>query len=227
MKLKHRQVPFLFKKIKDDGTFEGYASTFNNADQMRDVVVPGAFAASLAKWKTDDAMPPILWQHDSHSPIGFTTEIAEDGKGLAVAGQLLINDVQQAKEAHALAKAKVVRGLSIGYDPVTEEYDGATNVNRLIAVDLWEYSFATFPANTEATITSVKSLLAAGSLPSLADFEDFLREAGSFSRTQAKAIASRGLRVLLEQRDADGANIDSKETDAILAMIRDNPLKLS
>jgi HK97 family phage prohead protease len=226
MKLKHRQVPFAFKAVKDDGTFTGYASVFGNADAYRDVVVPGAFAASLAKWKSQDAMPPILWQHDSHSPIGFTTEINEDGKGLHVAGTLLIKDVQQAKEAHALAKAKVVRGLSIGYDPVTEEYDGSTNVNRLVAVDLWEYSFATFPANTEATITSVKSLLAAGDLPSLADFEDFLREAGSFSRSQAKAIASRGLRALLEQRDADGASIDTKEVDGILALIRDNPLKL-
>lgn len=226
MKLKHRQVPFAFKAVKDDGTFTGYASVFGNADAYRDVVVPGAFAKSLAKWNADDAMPPILWQHDSASPIGATTAISEDGKGLYVEGQLLIKDVQQAREAFALAKAKVVRGLSIGYDPIDEDYDGTTNVNRLIQVDLWEYSFATFPANTEATITSVKSLLASGDLPTLSEFEDFLREAGSFSRSQAKAIAGHGLRALLAQRDADEGNIDTKEVDAILALIKDNPLKL-
>ena len=224
MKLKHRQVPFTIKAVKDDGTFEGYASVFGNTDSYRDVVMPGAFAKSLAKWKAQDAMPPVLWQH--RDPIGFTTDMSEDGKGLYVAGGLLIKDVQQSREAFALAKAKVVRGLSIGYDPIDEEYDGTTNVNRLLEVDLWEYSFATFPANTEATITSVKSLLASGDLPSLSEFEDFLREAGSFSRSQAKAIAGHGLVRLLEQRDADKSNLDSTEVESILALFKEHPIKL-
>jgi HK97 family phage prohead protease len=226
MKLKHRQVPFTIKATKDDGTFEGYASVFGNTDYARDVVMPGAFAKSLARWKQQEAMPPVLWQHRSDQPIGYTTDIAEDGKGLAVAGQLLIKDVQQAKEAFAFAKAKVVRGLSIGYDPLDEEYDGTTNVNRILEVDLWEYSFATFPANTEATITQVKSLLAGGDLPSLSEFEDFLREAGSFSRSQAKAIAGHGLVRLLEQRDADKSNLDSTEVESILALFKEHPIKL-
>ena len=226
MKLKHRQVPFQFKAVKDDGAFEGYASIFGNTDAYRDVVMPGAFAQSLADWRAQDAMPPVLWQHQSFSPIGATTAISEDGKGLVVAGQLLIKDVQQAREAFALAKAKVVRGLSIGYDPVQEEYDGKTNVNRLLQVDLWEYSFATFPANTEATITAVKSLLAGGELPSLSEFEDFLREAGSFSRSQAKAIAGHGLVRLLEQRDADKSKLGDNEVESILAMIKEHPIQL-
>jgi len=225
MKLKHRQVPFSIKATKDDGTFEGYASVFGNTDAYRDVVMPGAFAQSLADWKAQDAMPPVLWQHRSDQPIGFTTSIAEDGKGLAVTGQLLVKDVQQAREAFAFAKAKVVRGLSIGYDPVEEEYDGKTNVNRVIKVDLWEYSFATFPGNTEATITQVKQLLAGGDLPSLSEFEDFLREAGSFSRSQAKAIAGHGLVRLLEQRDADKSKPDL-EVEAILALFKEHPIIL-
>ena len=229
MKLKHRQVPFAIKAVKSDGSFEGYASVFGNTDSYRDVVMPGAFADSIAEWKAQDAMPPVLWQHQSYAPIGATTDLAEDGTGLYVAGQLLIKDVQQSREAFALAKAKVVRGLSIGYDVVQEEYDGKTNVNRLIKVDLWEYSFATFPANTEATITSVKSLLASGDLPTLADFEDFLREAGSFSRSQAKVVAKYGLERLLAQRDADEGKTDdsdSVDVESILAIIRENPITL-
>jgi uncharacterized protein len=226
MKLKHRHVPFSFKAVKDDGSFSGYASIFGNTDAYRDVVMPGAFAQSLASWTKQDAMPPILWQHNSDQPIGATTTINEDGKGLYVEGQLLIKDVQQAREAFALAKAKVVRGLSIGYDPIDDEYDGDTNVNRLIRVDLWEYSFATFPANTEATITSVKSLLASGDLPSLSEFEDFLREAGNFSRSQAKAIAGHGLRGLLEQRDADSSFDEAKAIESIKALFKENPLIL-
>jgi len=226
MKLKHRQVPFQFKAVKDDGTFEGYASVFGNADLVRDVVMPGAFADSLAEWKAQDAMPPVLWQHDARNPIGFTTDLAEDGKGLRVGGQLLIKDVQQAREAFALAKAKVVRGLSIGYDATEEEYDGKTNVNKLIKVNLYEYSFATFPANIEASITSVKSLLAGGELPSLSEFEDFLREAGNFSRSQAKAIAGHGLVRLLEQRDADKSNLDTKAVESVLALFKEHPIQL-
>jgi len=229
MKLKHRQVPFTFKALKGDGTFSGYASVFGNTDKYRDVVMPGAFADSLVQWKADDAMPPILWQHNSAAPIGATTAISEDGKGLFVEGQLLIKDVQQASEAFALARAKVVRGLSIGYDPTEEEYDGKTNVNKLIKIDLWEYSFATFPANTEATITSVKSLLASGDLPTLADFEDFLREAGSFSRSQAKVVAKYGLERLLAQRDADESKADehdNHDVDSILALFREHPIQL-
>jgi HK97 family phage prohead protease len=224
MKLKHAQFPWQFKAVKDDGTFEGYASTFNNADQIRDVVMPGAFADSLAKWKAEDAMPPVMWQH--REPIGATNEIAEDGKGLYVAGQLLIKDVQQAREAFALAKAKVVRGLSIGWDPAEEEYDGKTNTNKLIKIDLYEYSFVTFPMNVQATITGVKSLLAGGDLPSLSEFEDFLREAGSFSRSQAKAIAGHGLVRLLEQRDADKSKLGDSALEEVMGKIRKHHLQL-
>lgn len=226
MKLKHHTVKFQFKALKDNGEYEGYASTFGNADQIRDVVMPGAFADSLVKWAAEDAMPPCLWQHDSYAPIGATTSIAEDGKGLAVAGQLLIKDVVQAREAFALAKAKVVRGLSFGYDTIEEEYDGKLNINKLIKVDLYEYSFVTFPMNTQATITSVKQMLAGGELPSLSEFEDFLREAGNFSRSQAKAIAGHGLRKLLEQRDADKSKLDDSEVESVLAMVREHPFQL-
>lgn len=42
------------------GTFEGYASAFDNADSYGERVQPGAFAASLAAWKAENAMPPLF-----------------------------------------------------------------------------------------------------------------------------------------------------------------------
>ena len=61
----------------------------------------------------------------------------------------------------------------------------------------------TFPANDESRIDAVKSLLQKGELPTLSQFEKFLREAG-FSKNQAVAIASHGLRRLLgEPKDTD------------------------
>jgi hypothetical protein len=224
MKLKHRQMSFELKSIDAKGSFAGYGSVFGNTDAYRDVVMPGAFADTLAEWKEKDALPPILWQHNSTQPLGPYTHMSEDGHGLYVEGQLLINDVRQAAEAHALVKSKTVRGLSIGYQTTDEEYDGKTNVNRLLAVDLWEVSLATFPANTDASVTMVKSILASGETPTLRQFEGLLRDAGGYSRKQAEHICKFGYAHFLEQRDAGLGDDDM--VDQALALIRDNPLKL-
>lgn len=206
MKLKHRQFGFKVTAVNHDGEFSGYGSVFNNADSYRDVVMPGAFAKTLAAWKEQDALPPCLWQHDSQSPIGPFTMMAEDGKGLYVEGQLLIKDVQQAREAYALIKSKTIRGMSIGYDIPDGgmEYDGKTNVWKLTEIDLWECSIATFPANVQASIIDVKSKIIEGEFPSIADFEELLRDAAGFSKKQATAIASVGYAKFLNQRDAEG-----------------------
>ena len=227
MKLKHRQFGFEVKAIDDKGTFSGYGSVFGNADFYRDVVKPGAFQASLAQWQERGKLPPILWQHNSDQPIGPFTSMAEDGKGLAVEGQLLITGkypVQQACEAYALLKANAISGMSIGYNVVEEEYDGKTNVNNLMAVDLWEVSIVTFPANTDATVSQIKTILAGGRMPTLAEFEASLRDEG-WSRTQAKIIAGDGLRGLLKQRDADEGQLDEKRVEDMLALFK-QPMKL-
>jgi uncharacterized protein len=198
MKLKHRNLPFQLKAIEKTGEFSGYLSVFGNADSYRDVVMPGAFSDTLDAWAKKGALPPILWQHDSSNPIGPYTKMVQDEKGLYVEGQLLIDDVPQAKTAYALMKAKVIRGQSIGYQVDEENYDGKTNVNKLLKVDLWEGSIVTFPANVEANVTAIKSTLSAGDLPTLAEFEEHLREVG-FSRSRAKAITSFGLAELLRR----------------------------
>jgi HK97 family phage prohead protease len=225
MKIKRRQFGFEVKAIDEKGAFSGYGSIFGNTDAYRDVVMPGAFAGTLADWQTRDALPPILWQHNSDQPIGPFTAMAEDGKGLYVEGQLLIKDVQQAREAYALVKSKTIRGMSIGYNVLEEEYDAKTNVNRVTAVDLWEVSLVTFPANIGATVSQIKSILEAGELPSLAIFERFLRDEGGFSQNVAKKIAGYGLRDLLKQRDADEGQLDETRVESMLALFNE-PMKL-
>ena len=222
MKLKNRQVPFQIKATDDKkGTIEGYGSIFNNADAYRDVVKPGAFQKSLAKHKADGSSPAMLWQHQSDKPIGVWTDLAEDDSGLAVKGQLLIKDVAQAAEAYALLKAGAMKGLSIGYNVPDEgmEYDGDTNVWNLNEVDLWEISPVTFPANTQASVTNIKSILDAGGLPSIREFENILRDVG-YSRKHACAIASMGYAKFLVQRDADPEESDQADSlRSVLALI--------
>lgn len=196
MKREQKTFPFEVKAIEDTGEFSGYLSVFNNVDSWRDIVVPGAFSETLAEWNSKGRLPPVLWQHRSGEPIGPFTKMQEDQTGLYVEGRLLVGELQRAKEAHALVKHKVVSGMSIGFETIGEEWDKENRVRKLTKVKLWEGSIVTFPANEKAQIEAVKSALAEGALPSLKEFEAFLREAG-FSKTQATAIAGRGLAHLL------------------------------
>lgn len=146
-------------KLAGDGTatgvVEGYASMFDLVDRGGDMLLPGAFKASLADWRKRKAMPPMLWQHDPYTPVGIWSEFAEDEKGLKVKGDLVL-DVPQATSALALIKAGAVKGLSIGYRTVDYEIDRQTGVRKLKKVELWEVSLVTFPMLPEAQITGVK-----------------------------------------------------------------------
>jgi len=189
------------KAVQEDGFFSGYGAVFGNIDWYNDVILPGAFTASIAKWRAKNKMPPVLWNHNDSEPIGVYTNIYEDEKGLYVEGKLLIDDVPRAKSTHALLKAGAIDGLSIGYS--TKKANQQTNGDReLVEVDLSEISIVTQPANERSLITSVKSKLDDGELPTLPEFEKFLRESG-FSKNQATAIASKGLRSLLSESEEE------------------------
>ena len=167
-----------------EGSIEGYASVFNNIDSAGDIIAPGAFKRTLASWQAKGRPIPVLWQHDAYDPIGVTEAIAEDTKGLHVKARL-ITTVQRARDAHALAEAGALGGLSIGFSVPKTASDGEPAITRddksgaqvFREVRLWEYSLVTFPANEEATITSVKHHEWADDLTSvLAEVRDALRE---------------------------------------------------
>src|SRR3546814_6119409 len=82
------------KDVSDEGTFEGYASTFGGSpDSYGDVVLPGAFAESLVRHKREGTMPLLLWGHNaSELPIGNWVDMAEDGKGLWGKAQIDLDD---------------------------------------------------------------------------------------------------------------------------------------
>lgn len=198
MNMKYIDRPFEVKAVEDSGEFTGYGSVFGNVDSYKEIVAPGAFAESLEEWKAKGKLPPILWQHRSDQPIGPYLEMSEDDTGLFLKGQLLVDDVQQAREARALMKSKAVNGLSIGFIPKEETYDRETGITTLTKVDLWEVSVVTFPANSLAQISSVKSHIE--SIKSLRDAERFLRDSG-MSRSGATAFIARVKE--LNQSDSD------------------------
>lgn len=203
-----KDLSFEIKAVSDDGLFSGYASVFDNVDSYGDIVRKGAFVESISEWEAKGKMPPILWNHDPSDPIGVYTKMQEDDKGLFVEGRLLIDDVPRAKQTHALMKAGVIDGLSIGYRVKEYLYNVDEEVTDLIKLSLREVSIVTFPANPETRIEAVKSRLDAGELPTLPEFEKFLREAG-FSKSQATAITGHGLRKLLSDSAPEAKSIQN------------------
>ena len=199
--LKYIERPFEVKAVDESGTFTGYGSVFGNVDSYDEIVAPGAFTESLAAWKASGRLPPVLWQHRSGEPVGPHLDMSEDTHGLFIKGQLLVDEVQRAKEARALMKAKAVNGLSIGYVVRDDSYDRVTGIRTLKKVDLWEVSIVTFPANPQAQIANVKSAIDA--LEDLDALERYLCEAGSLSRTQAKAVMHRMKHLQATQRQAE------------------------
>lgn len=198
LNLKRLDVPFEIKKVNEDGTFTGYGSVFGVKDGYDEIVVAGAFTESLAS-----KMPSLLWQHRSGEPIGVYTEAKEDSVGLALTGKLALKTARGA-EAYELLKMGAITGLSIGFVTREDSYDKVTGIRTLKKVDLWEVSLVTFPANDAARVTGVKTFDPAA-LPDLKTFESFLRESG-FSKSQATAIASRGLSYLLRSESEGEAN---------------------
>ena len=206
MQTKQRlDIPLKIKSISETGEFEGYGSVFGVEDSYSDVVVKGAFEKSLSLWAQKGRLPSMLWQHKMSEPIGIYTEMKEDAHGLYVKGRLLIDDDPLAKRAHAHAKAGSLGGLSIGFILKDWEYDSAKGVYLLKEIDLWEVSLVTMPANDEARISEVKSLLEKGETPSPTKIERALRDVG-FSRSQAKTFMSKGYSAINSQRDAEKEN---------------------
>lgn len=206
MKRKTRNFNLEIKEITEKGAFAGYGSVYDVIDFYNEKIAPGAFAESLRSWESKGRLPPILWQHDSRTPIGPFQKMVEDTKGLYVEGQLLVEEVEKAREARALMRAKAINGLSVGIDVVVDEFDRDSGLITLKQCDLWEVSIVTFPANEEALVEQVKSICGGGKLPTVRDFEDFLREAG-FSKSHATAVATHGLGRLL--REAEGQKSDA------------------
>lgn len=142
-----------FKADDDErGVLVGYASKFNVLDQQGDIVMPGAFAASLRKKR---GRFPFLFSHDPKQPIGQITEAEEDRRGLKIRVKLALG-VQRAQEVYTLMKEGILKGLSIGFRTVKEGVDKTRKARLLEELDLWEVSAVVFPANVQATVTGVK-----------------------------------------------------------------------
>jgi len=209
----------------DDGTqegiIEGHASTFGNTDLTGDIILPGAFAASIKKKGTKGIK--FLLDHNWEQRLGIFEEIKEDKKGLFVRG--IINlEKEMGRDAFSDAKIGSLDSFSIGFRIESHkrdtEWDPTQEVRTLKKIDLWEASLVTFPANPKARIQRVKALLDAGDFPDVREFERWLTREAGYPRSVAIDIINHGYKHALATRDAGGGD------DELVATIMNEAAKI-
>ena len=141
------------KEMDDDlRVITGMAST-PQPDRMGDIVEP--LGAQFAK------EIPLLWQHKHDSPVGIAEFGTPTKAGIPFKATVArIIEEGKLKEMTDMAwqavKAKLVKGVSIGFRPLSYEYLDQGGV-RFSESEIYELSLVTIPANAEATIQTIKS----------------------------------------------------------------------
>lgn len=148
------EVKAMDDKPKDGKrAFSGVAST-PSVDRMGDIVEPKG-----AEFKFPI---PFLWQHNSGDPIGWILGAKVSDKGIDVEGEVAdVAEPQALKDRLDLAwgyiKSRLVRGLSIGFQPLESSRIEGTYSYRYTKWSWLELSAVTIPANADASLNAIKS----------------------------------------------------------------------
>lgn len=177
-------------KAAGDRVFTGYASVFGDVDFMGDIMQPGCFGETLAA--RPSGRRPLLWDHNTATPIGSEIELREDRRGLK--GTWRIAPTSLGDEIYTLLKDGSVSGLSIGFfaRATTPNAHGGRDHH---ALDLLEVSVVSLPALDSARIIDVKSR-AMGAASMAQD----IRELG-------RRLADQGIISLPSRRGGIGARV--------------------
>lgn len=214
------------KFLEGGGSFKGYASVFDGLDSYNDTIMKGAYNDVIEKMREGEMpMPKMFVNHRSYGiPPGKWITLEEDDYGLKVEGQFTPGNPEGALVKAGL-KHGTLDGLSIGfelgdYEMIEDEEKGYVRVIKSIKA-LPEISIVTYPADDAARVdlTSVKSSL--DNLNSMKDLEDFLREAGGFSKALATAVASRAKKISLGEPESKN---DEQLPDELSRLIYSNLL---
>ena len=125
----------------------GYAALFGRADAASDIILPGAFARTLAE-RSDPI--PLYWQHRPHQLIGVVENAEEDRRGLRVVARI----ENSASRAMAALCSKEVSGLSFGYRACL--YHLSPEGRVLEDVELYEVSLVSHPLQHGARVHLVQ-----------------------------------------------------------------------
>jgi len=165
-------------------TFGGVAIPYAEATRIEgifdggydEIFTKGAFKKTLAE--RNGKPVPLLQSHDYRSwGIGYAEQLEETDRGLE--GIWRLSDVQGGRDASVLIHDRVLSGLSIGFEPVTNRITkgkdrgvGMVDLVERKEVKLYEVSLCTFPAYELAAVTGQRST--GRSLEQLAEVRDQL-----------------------------------------------------
>jgi HK97 family phage prohead protease len=148
-------------QIRSDGrTVVGIAVPFDAPTQIREATGSfvetfrrGAFARTIRERLTSIK---FLAQHDRRAlPLGRLTAAREDHAGLWIEAR--VSKTAAGDEALELINDGALDGLSVGFEPVRDNWSPKKDRVERLEVKLREVSAVSFPAYTEALIAGVRS----------------------------------------------------------------------
>jgi HK97 family phage major capsid protein/HK97 family phage prohead protease len=153
---KQRAYSFLnVKAVDEDKRIITGIATTPTPDRMDDIVEPKGAQFKLPL--------PFLWQHRHSEPIGHVVDAKVKNDEIEVTIQLVKIDEpgtlrDRLEEAWQSIKSGLVRGLSIGFSSIESSNIDGTWGLRFLKWEWLELSAVTIPANSEATIQTIKSI---------------------------------------------------------------------
>lgn len=199
------------------GIIECFVAAIGNKDSVGDIVMPGAFDASLKRRK-----PRVVWGHNWNEPIGKVLDIFEVPPGdRRLPGKMKVAGVgglyarvqfnlrsERGKQAFAdVAFFGEDQEWSIGYKTITAEFDTRRQANLLRELELYEVSPVLHGANQLTATLSVKA-----DDPAMAAQNPVQGREGVLARALAAAVGGRirlraisGDSVIFDQMDDAGA----------------------
>ena len=144
------EVKQLTDSMDEPVIITGYANTVSK-DRYGDVIPSYAWdEVALLNYKKN---PIILAYHNHSNPIGVATDLVVDEKGLKITAKIS----KAAKEVYQLIKDGVLRSFSIGFLVKDANYDQATDIFVIKALELLEISVVSVPANQDSIFDLAKS----------------------------------------------------------------------
>jgi HK97 family phage prohead protease len=204
------------------GSFSGYGAVFGNQDSHGDVIMPGAFADSLAERKSQGRGPiPMHVMHrgmfgGDGLPVGVWTSVAEDERGLKVEGKISGMNTDAGRLIYERVKDGALGGLSIGYSlrrkgAVYGKEPGEPK-RTLKALNLHEVSLVDDPSNPMSRVAEIKS-----GRKAMGDPEEVNEPAGADIDDAIEAIAAA---IVMQDKIMQGYSYSGNAKDAALLMDR-------
>jgi len=201
----------------DTREIEGIATT-PKADRRGDVIESAGAEFSVPM--------PLLWQHDPNTPVGEVYEARVEPAGIRIKARFTkVDEPGRLRDTldHAWqsVKAKLVRGLSIGFNPLemvplkkSDPY-GPMHVTRW----LWaELSAVTIPMNVEATILNIKSAALGHPLPGVSGarpeprpMQTYTEQITALETSRAASLAT--MSDLMTNAAATGVTLDPGQSE--------------